>query len=128
MHSLVQFDRFVVQLCFLLHFAKIRRTTLVVNDVLKASPLKDEIIQKYAHGTPLLLQVMDVLIDFDEELYTTKLDRTGADFKLREQQAIQIANEIQQSVSNSSNVHIREERGLGMDDSGLDEEDRYGAV
>ncbi|KAG0055361.1 hypothetical protein BGZ83_008881 [Gryganskiella cystojenkinii] len=71
-------------------------------------------------------KLFGVRTDFDEELYTTKLDRSGADFKTREQQAIQIANEIQQSVSN--NVHMQEERGLAVDDSGLDEEDRYGAV
>ncbi|KAF8927412.1 hypothetical protein BGZ58_010410 [Dissophora ornata] len=71
-------------------------------------------------------RLFGVKTDFDEELYTTKLDRSGADFKAREQQAIQIANEIQQSVS--TNVHMREERGLAVDDSGLDEEDLYGAV
>ncbi|KAF9127095.1 hypothetical protein BGW39_006103 [Mortierella sp. 14UC] len=71
-------------------------------------------------------RLFGVRTDFDEELYTTKLDRSGADYKAREQQAIQIAQEIQQSVS--SNVHMREERGLAVDDSGLDEEDLYGAV
>ncbi|KAG0251148.1 hypothetical protein BG011_007810 [Mortierella polycephala] len=71
-------------------------------------------------------KLFGVKTDFDEELYTTKLDRTGADFKAREQHAIQIANEIQQSTS--TNVHMREERGLAVDDSGLDEEDLYGAV
>ncbi|KAG0196421.1 hypothetical protein BGX28_010177 [Mortierella sp. GBA30] len=71
-------------------------------------------------------RLFGVRTDFNEDLYTTKLDRTGADFKAREQQAIQIANEIQQTVS--SNVHMREERGLAVDDSGLDEEDLYGAV
>ncbi|KAF9899784.1 hypothetical protein EC991_008326 [Linnemannia zychae] len=71
-------------------------------------------------------RLFGVRTDFDEELYTTKLDRTGADYRAREQQAIQIAQEIQQSVS--SNVHMREERGLAVDDSGLDEEDLYGAV
>ncbi|KAF9921805.1 hypothetical protein FBU30_008129 [Linnemannia zychae] len=71
-------------------------------------------------------RLFGVRTDFDEEIYTTKLDRTGADYKAREQQAIQIAQEIQQSVS--SNIHMREERGLAVDDSGLDEEDLYGAV
>ncbi|KAG0313890.1 hypothetical protein BGZ99_008518 [Dissophora globulifera] len=71
-------------------------------------------------------RLFGVKTDFDEELYTTKLDRSGADFKAREQQAILIANEIQQSAT--SNVHLREERGLAVDDSGLDEEDLYGAV
>ncbi|GJJ72528.1 hypothetical protein EMPS_04886 [Entomortierella parvispora] len=71
-------------------------------------------------------KLFGVRTDFDEELYTTRLDRSGADFKAREQYAIQIANEIQQTAS--SNVHMQEERGLAVDDSGLDEEDRYGAV
>ena len=71
-------------------------------------------------------KLFGVRTDFDEELYTTRLDRSGADFKAREQHAIQIANEIQQTAS--SNVHMQEERGLAVDDSGLDEEDRYGAV
>ncbi|KAF9396256.1 hypothetical protein CPC16_003601 [Podila verticillata] len=71
-------------------------------------------------------RLFGVRTDFDEEIYTTKLDRSGADYKAREQQAIQIANEIQQSTS--TNVHMQEERGLSIDDSGMDEEDRYGAV
>lgn len=71
-------------------------------------------------------RLFGVRTDFDEEIYTTKLDRSGSDYKAREQQAIQIANEIQQSTS--TNVHMQEERGLSIDDSGMDEEDRYGAV
>ncbi len=35
-----------------------------------------------------------VKTSFDEELYTTKLDRSGADFKERERKAQKIANEI----------------------------------
>ncbi|KAI8149954.1 hypothetical protein BJV82DRAFT_585317 [Fennellomyces sp. T-0311] len=64
--------------------------------------------------------------DFDEEIYTTRLDRSAPDFKDRERWAIEKANEIQRSVTN--NVHMMEERGLATDDSGMDEEDRYGAV
>ncbi|KAG0024632.1 hypothetical protein BGZ82_010383 [Podila clonocystis] len=71
-------------------------------------------------------RLFGVRTDFNEEIYTTKLDRSGVDYKAREQQAIQIANEIQQSTS--TNVHMQEERGLSIDDSGMDEEDRYGAV
>lgn len=33
--------------------------------------------------------------DFDEELYTTRLDRNAPDFKDREKKAIEKANEIQ---------------------------------
>ncbi|KAJ8659888.1 hypothetical protein O0I10_004481 [Lichtheimia ornata] len=64
--------------------------------------------------------------DFDEELYTTRLDRSAPDYKERERWAIEKANEIQKSAT--SNVHVMEERGLIVDDSGMDEEDRYGAV
>ncbi|KAI8979755.1 hypothetical protein BDF20DRAFT_529710 [Mycotypha africana] len=64
--------------------------------------------------------------DFNEELYTTPLNRNAPDFKDREKRATQIANEIQNSTTN--NVHMLEERGLAIDDSGLDEEDLYGAV
>ncbi|KAI8078829.1 LsmAD domain-containing protein [Halteromyces radiatus] len=65
--------------------------------------------------------------DFDEELYTTRLDRSAPDFKDREKWAIEKANEIQRSTTN--NPHMLEERNITVaDDSGMDEEDRYGAV
>ncbi|KAG6817336.1 hypothetical protein H0H87_009934 [Tephrocybe sp. NHM501043] len=66
--------------------------------------------------------------DFDENFYTTKLDRTAADFKERERHAQRIANEI--IGATTSNPHIAEERNLNVDDSGVNEEDklRYGAV
>ncbi|EEB97995.1 hypothetical protein MPER_02580, partial [Moniliophthora perniciosa FA553] len=50
---------------------------------------------------------------FDEDLYTTKLDRTAADFKERERKAQRIANEIINSTS--SNPHICEERRPTVD-------------
>lgn len=40
-------------------------------------------------------QLFGVTTDYNEELYTTKLDRSRPDFKERERQAAQIANEIQ---------------------------------
>ncbi|KAI7855847.1 LsmAD domain-containing protein [Circinella umbellata] len=64
--------------------------------------------------------------DFDEEMYTTRLDRSAPDFKDRERWAIEKANEIQRSAAN--NVHVMEERGIAVDDSGMDEEDRYAGV
>ncbi|KZS88055.1 hypothetical protein SISNIDRAFT_460103 [Sistotremastrum niveocremeum HHB9708] len=70
-------------------------------------------------------QMFGVTTSFDEELYTTKLDRSGPDFKERERKAQQLANEIMSSTT--SNPHIAEERNL-VDDSGMNEEDKYGAV
>ncbi|KAJ2841751.1 poly(A)-binding protein binding protein, partial [Coemansia erecta] len=66
--------------------------------------------------------------DFDEEMYTTKLDRTRPDFKEREREAIRIAQEIQSTPF--LNSHVAEERTeTVVDDNGaLDEEDKYGAV
>lgn len=79
--------------------------------------------------------------NFDEEIYTTKLDRTAPDYKDRERKAQQIANEIlgvsmglptfvqraltiPDSQSSTSNPHIAEERNLANDDSGKNEEDK----
>lgn len=46
-------------------------------------------------------KLFGVKTSFDEEVYTTKLDRSGPDFKERERKAQQIANEIM-GVSRSS--------------------------
>ncbi|KAG6820949.1 hypothetical protein H0H93_009185 [Arthromyces matolae] len=71
-------------------------------------------------------KLFGVKTDFDENIYTTKLDRTAADFKERERQAQRIANEIISATT--SNPHVAEERNLSVDDSGVNEEDKYGAV
>lgn len=64
--------------------------------------------------------------DFDEEMYTTALNRSAPGYKDREKRAVKIANEIQKT--SVTNVHMLEERGIAIDDSGMDEEDLYGAV
>ncbi|KAG6373468.1 hypothetical protein JVT61DRAFT_6621 [Boletus reticuloceps] len=71
-------------------------------------------------------QMFGVTTSFDEEVYTTKLDRSAADFKERERKAQRIASEIMGSSTNNS--HIAEERNLNLDDSSVNEEDKYGAV
>lgn len=63
--------------------------------------------------------------DYEENLYTTKLDRSGKDFRAREREADRIAREIMGQATN--NPHLAEERGQA-DDSGVNEEDKYGAV
>jgi len=89
-------------------------------------------------------KLFGVKTNFDEDAYTTRLDRSAADFKERERKAQKIANEIigvrsslpfsplghilsfylYQAVTN--NPHVAEERTLNVvDDSGIDEEDRY---
>ncbi|KAI0359877.1 hypothetical protein OH77DRAFT_1394656 [Trametes cingulata] len=73
-------------------------------------------------------QLFGVKAGFDEEAYTTKLDRNAPDYKEKERKAQQIANEILGSTTN--NPHIAEERmmNLSADASNANEEDKYGAV
>ncbi|KAJ1739109.1 poly(A)-binding protein binding protein [Coemansia sp. RSA 1086] len=72
-------------------------------------------------------QLFGLTTDFDEEIYTTKLDRSRADFKEREREAIRIAQEIQSTPF--LNSHVAEERQeVAAEDNTMDEEDRYGAV
>ncbi|KAI0749362.1 LsmAD domain-containing protein [Daedaleopsis nitida] len=73
-------------------------------------------------------QLFGVKANFDEDAYTTKLDRNAPDFKEKERKAAQIASEIMNSTT--SNVHIAEERVMNLttDGSGTNEEDKYGAV
>ncbi|BGP13653.1 hypothetical protein JCM10213_001332 [Rhodosporidiobolus nylandii] len=71
--------------------------------------------------------------DYDDEIYTTKLDRSGKDFRAREAKAAQLEREILKGSSAStlaSNAHMAEERGEQLPDllAGTNEEDRYGAV
>lgn len=61
--------------------------------------------------------------DFNEELYTTKLDRQAAHIKAKEAEADRIAREIMSAPT--SNVHLAEERGKSV---AVDEESLYGAV
>jgi len=61
---------------------------------------------------------------FDELIYTTRLDRDKCG--ISEQEAARIAREIEMQGSN--NVHLLEERGKQLDDSGIDEEERYSSV
>jgi PAB1-binding protein PBP1 len=85
-------------------------------------------------------KLFGVKTNFDEDVYTTRLDRSAADFKERERKAQKIANEItgvrsyipfatqvnsaRQVVTN--NPHVAEERTVNIvDDSGMDEEDKY---
>ncbi|KAI0039657.1 hypothetical protein FA95DRAFT_1684189 [Auriscalpium vulgare] len=72
-------------------------------------------------------KLFGVKTGFDEELYTTKLDRSASDFKERERKAQALANEIMGTAAN--NPHIAEERVMNnLEDNEGNEEDKYGAV
>ncbi|KAJ2792488.1 poly(A)-binding protein binding protein [Coemansia linderi] len=73
-------------------------------------------------------QLFGLTTDFDEEIYTTRLDRTRADYKVREREAIRIAHEIQSTPFQNSHVAEERQEVVADNDGGMDEEDRYGAV
>ncbi|KAJ5610838.1 hypothetical protein N7510_007557 [Penicillium lagena] len=65
--------------------------------------------------------------NYDEHLYTTRIDRSDPAFKQRQAEAARIAREIE--GTDVDNVHMREERGLVAPDTGdQDEEDKYSGV
>ena len=57
--------------------------------------------------------------DYDEEIYTTAIDRSNPLYREREARAQQLAREIEGSAA--KDAHTREERGI-VDDGDLDEE------
>lgn len=63
---------------------------------------------------------------YDENLYTTAIDRSAPSYKRREAEAARIAREIEGQTSGNS--HVREERGQAVEHDGEDEEDKYSGV
>ncbi len=66
-----------------------------------------------------------VTTTFDENLYTTALDKTSKDYKSKEKEAERIAKEIEKK--STSNVHLKEERGQ-VQTTEIDEETKYSQV
>ena len=60
--------------------------------------------------------------DYDENIYTTTIDRSNPSYREREARAQRLAQEIE--GSSTSNAHVREERGIIEKDGELDEEDK----
>lgn len=67
-------------------------------------------------------QRFGVTSDYDENIYTTRIDKSHPLHRMREAEAERIAREIEGDTS--TNAHIREERGIRHDDDGIDEEER----
>lgn len=71
-------------------------------------------------------RLFGVKSDFDENIYTTTLDRSHPDFPRLEAEATKIAAQIEGQSTSGLNAHVAEERGLNVvDDSGMDEEDKW---
>jgi len=60
--------------------------------------------------------------DYDENLYTTRIDRSAPQFRQREAEAERIAREIE--TGNTSNTQLRGDRGLEDEDGDYDEEEK----
>lgn len=63
--------------------------------------------------------------DYDENIYTTTIDKSHPQYKQRLADADRKAREIERSVAN--NAHVAEERivnNVGPEKGGLDEEDK----
>lgn len=61
--------------------------------------------------------------DYDESIYTTRIDRTDPLYRQREAEAQRIAQEIEGTTA--SNAHMREERGMPNEDDEYNEEEKY---
>ncbi|WFD25105.1 poly(A)-binding protein binding protein [Malassezia nana] len=66
-----------------------------------------------------------VTSNYEETMYTTKLDKGGKDFQAREKEAERLAKEILEG--STTNAHVAEERNQ-VPAQEANEEDRYGAV
>jgi len=67
-----------------------------------------------------------ITTDYDENIYTTAIDKSHPDYKQRLAVAERKAREIERSVA--TNSHVAEERitdNVGGEDNGVDEEDKY---
>ena len=60
--------------------------------------------------------------DYDENIYTTVIDRSNPLYAQREAEAQRIAQEIVSTAAD--NAHMREERGATNEDDGLNEEEK----
>lgn len=71
-------------------------------------------------------KLYNVKSTYDENLYTSKLDKSKIS-RDQQERAARLAAEIESSMS--TNVHLREERGQqALQDDNMDEEDRYSGV
>ncbi|KAI4224673.1 MAG: hypothetical protein L6R36_004481 [Xanthoria steineri] len=64
--------------------------------------------------------------DYDENIYTTSIDRSHPDYRRREAEALRIAQEIE--GGQADNTHVQEERGVSHPEDVMDEEDKYSGV
>lgn len=72
-------------------------------------------------------QKFGVKSTYDEHFYTTKINKNDPNYQERLKEAQRLAEEIE-NQGTSGNIHLAEDRGIIIDDSGMDEEDLYSGV
>ncbi|CAL9735062.1 PAB1-binding protein 1 [Monosporozyma servazzii] len=72
-------------------------------------------------------QKFGVKSTYDEHFYTTKINKNNPNYQERLKEAQRLAEEIE-NQGTSGNIHVAEDRGIIIDDSGMDEEDLYSGV
>ncbi|KAK4695651.1 hypothetical protein P7C71_g2136, partial [Lecanoromycetidae sp. Uapishka_2] len=71
-------------------------------------------------------QLFGLKSDYNEDYYTTTINRASPAYRETEAKAQRIAREIEASAS--SDAHVREERGVADENNDLDEESKYSGV
>lgn len=72
-------------------------------------------------------QKFGVKSTYDEHFYTTKINKNDPNYEQRLKEAQKLAFEIENQEL-TGNIHLAEDRGIIIDDSGMDEEDLYSGV
>ena len=67
-------------------------------------------------------QLFGLKSDYDENIYTTRIDKQNPQYRQRLATAEIIAQEI--DAGSATNAHMREERNLTVDENGLGEEEK----
>ncbi|KAJ3120561.1 putative aminophospholipid-translocase, partial [Physocladia obscura] len=73
-------------------------------------------------------KLFGVETDFQEEIYTTVIDKSDPLFKKKEADAIRIAKEMESEFGKTDNTHLLEERNIIVPEDGVNEEDKYSSV
>ncbi|KAI8617552.1 LsmAD domain-containing protein [Chytriomyces sp. MP71] len=74
-------------------------------------------------------RLFGVETDFQEDIYTTVIDRSDPNFKRKEADAQRIAKEIEAGFGKTDNIHLLEEQNLKAGNDGAeDEESKYSSV
>ncbi|KAJ3110968.1 hypothetical protein HDU96_006119 [Phlyctochytrium bullatum] len=75
-------------------------------------------------------RLFGVTTDFQEEIYTTVIDRSVPEYKKKEAEAIRLAREMEaeMQMNPTFNPHLQEERNQASEETNMGEEEKYSSV